>query len=133
MPAQPSLPLEEFATSTTQPAVHAPALEYDPVLFGKDPTPYIVAVEAVNSHMRLFFREHGTLRVQEEPFRPWLLSDMRITMPGVEWQELKGELEGRRMLKYLAYCADREAFDNLRRALLDEHREILDYGSMPLQ
>ncbi|MCX7925993.1 MAG: hypothetical protein N2554_09315, partial [Fimbriimonadales bacterium] len=134
MPAQPSLPLEEeCVASSPQSASHAPALEYDPVLFGKDPTPYIVAVEAVNNHIRLFLRENGKIRTQEERFRPWLLSDMRITMPDVEWQELTGELKGRRMLKYLAYCADREAFDNLRRALRDEHREILAYGSLPRQ
>ncbi len=134
MPAQPSLPLEdECVERNAQPAAHAPALEYDPVLFGKDPTPYIVAVEAVNNHIRLFLRENGVIRTQEERFRPWLLSDMRITLPGVEWQELKGELAGRRMLKYLASCADREVFDNLRRALRDEHREILAYGSLPRQ
>ncbi len=134
MPAQPGLPLEdECVERNAQPAIHAPALEYDPVLFGKDPTPYIVAVEVVNNHIRLFLRENGAIRTQEERFRPWLLSDMCITLPGVEWQELKGELEGRRMLKYLAYCADREAFDDLRRALRDEHREILAYGSLPRQ
>jgi DNA polymerase elongation subunit (family B) len=132
MPDQPQLFLEEeCVASSIQPST--PALEYDPVLFGKDPTPYIVAVEAVNNHIRLFIRENGAIRTQEERFRPWLLSDMRITMPDVEWQELKGELEGRRMLKYIAYCSDREAFDNLRRALRDEHREILAYGSLPRQ
>lgn len=134
MPTQPTLPLfEEPATPPLQPPASAPALEYDPVLFGKDPTPHIIAVEAVNDHIRLFIRENGTLRTQEERFRPWLLSDMQITLPGVEWQELKGELPGRRMLKYLARCNDREAFDNLRRALRDEHREVLAYGSLPRQ
>lgn len=132
MPNQPQLFLEEECiANTTQ---HSPSmLEYDPVLFGNDPTPYIVAVEAVNQHIRLYIRDNGALRIQEEPFRPWLLSDTPITMPDVEWQELKGELEGRRMLKYLAYCANREVFDNLRRALRDEHREILAYGSLPRQ
>ncbi len=134
MPTQPTLPLyEEPATPPLQPPPSAPALEYDPVLFGKDPTPHIIAVEAVNDHIRLFLRDNGTLRTHEERFRPWLLSDMQITLPGVEWQELKGELPGRRMLKYLALCNDREAFDNLRRALRDEHREVLVYGSLPRQ
>lgn len=132
MPDQPQLSLEEECVASSV-QTSTPALEYDPVLFGKDPTPYIVAVEAVNNHIRLFIRENGAISTQEERFRPWLLSDMRITMPDVEWRELKGELEGRRMLKYIAYCADREAFDNLRRALRDEHREILAYGSLPRQ
>jgi DNA polymerase I len=123
--------LDEPATEPTPPAT--PALEYDPVLFGKDPTPYIVAVEPIDSRIRLFIREGGQLRTVEEPFRPWLLSDMRMEMDGVHWQELKGELERRRMLKYLAVCDGREVFENLRRALRDAHREIIAYGSLARQ
>jgi DNA polymerase I len=123
--------LDEPATEPTPPAT--PALEYDPVLFGKDPTPYIVAVEPIDSRIRLFIREGGQLRTVEEPFRPWLLSDMRMEMDGVHWQELKGELEGRRMLKHLAVCDGREAFEDLRRALRDQHREIIAYGSLARQ
>jgi DNA polymerase, archaea type len=132
MPDQPALPLLEEPTADV-PQVAAPALEYDPVLFGKDPTPYIVAVEPIDSRIRLFIREGGQLRTVEEPFRPWLLSDMQIAIEGVRWQELKGELEGRRMLKYLAICDDREAFEILRRALRDEHREMIAYGSFARQ
>jgi DNA polymerase I len=123
--------LDEPATEPTPPAT--PALEYDPVLFGKDPTPYIVAVEPIDSRIRLFIREGGQLRTVEEPFRPWLLSDMQMAMDGVHWQELEGELEGRRMLKYLAVCDGREVFENLRRALRDAHREIIAYGSLARQ
>jgi DNA polymerase I len=123
--------LDEPATEPTPPATHA--LEYDPVLFGKDPTPYIVAVEPIDSRIRLFIREGGQTRTVEEPFRPWLLSDMRMEMDGVHWQELKGELEGRRMLKHLAVCDGREAFEDLRRALRDAHREIIAYGSLARQ
>jgi DNA polymerase I len=123
--------LDEPATEPTPPAT--PALEYDPMLFGKDPTPYIVAVEPIDSRIRLFIREGGQLRTVEEPFRPWLLSDMQMAMDGVHWQELEGELEGRRMLKYLAVCDGREAFEDLRRALRDEHREIIAYGSFARQ
>jgi DNA polymerase I len=123
--------LDEPTTEPTPPAT--PALEYDPVLFGKDPTPYIVAVEPIDSRIRLFIREGGQLRTVEEPFRPWLLSDMRMEMDGVHWQELKGELQGRRMLKYLAVCDGREVFENLRRALRDQHREIIAYGSFARQ
>jgi DNA polymerase I len=123
--------LDEPATEPTPPAT--PALEYDPVLFGKDPTPYIVAVEPIDARIRLFIREGGQLRTVEEPFRPWLLSDMQMAMDGVHWQELEGELEGRRMLKYLAVCDGREAFEDLRRALRDQHREIIAYGSFARQ
>jgi DNA polymerase I len=103
------------------------------VLFGKDPTPHIVAVEPVNNHIRLFIRDGGQLRTVEELFRPWLLSDKPMRIEGVHWQELEGELQGRRMLKHLAVCDDREAFESLRRALRDEHREIIAYGSFARQ
>ncbi|MCL6536423.1 MAG: DNA polymerase [Armatimonadetes bacterium] len=132
MSDQPALPLLEEPAADA-PQVVAPALEYDPVLFGKDPTPYIVAVEPIDSRIRLFIREGGQLRTVEEPFRPWLLSDMRMAMDGVHWQELKGELEGRRMLKYLAVCDGREVFEELRRALREAHREIIAYGSFARQ
>lgn len=132
MPDQPALPLLE-EPAAEPPQVVAPALEYDPALFGKDPTPYIVAVEPIDARIRLFIREGGQIRTVEEPFRPWLLSDMRMEMDGVHWQELKGELEGRRMLKHLAVCDGREAFEDLRRALRDQHREIIAYGSFARQ
>lgn len=132
MSDQPALPLMEEPAADA-PQVVTPALEYDPVLFGKDPTPYIAAVEPVDSRIRLFIREGGQLRTVEEPFRPWLLSDMRMAMDGVHWQELKGELDGRRMLKYLAVCDGREVFEELRRALRDKHREIIAYGSFARQ
>jgi DNA polymerase I len=127
-----ALPLAE-EPAAEPPVAATPALEYDPVLFGKDPTLHIVAVEPVNNHIRLFIRDGAQLRTLEEPFRPWLLSDMQMRLDGVHWQELKGELQGRRMLKYLAVCDDREAFENLRRALRDEHREIIAYGSFARQ
>jgi DNA polymerase I len=132
MSDQPALPLLE-EPAAEPPQVIAPALEYDPALFGKDPTPYIVAVEPIDARIRLFIREGGQIRTVEEPFRPWLLSDMRMEMDGVHWQELKGELEGRRMLKHLAVCDGREAFEDLRRALRDAHREIIAYGSLARQ
>jgi DNA polymerase I len=132
MSDQPALPLLE-EPAAEPPQVIAPALEYDPALFGKDPTPYIVAVEPIDARIRLFIREGGQIRTVEEPFRPWLLSDMRMEMDGVHWQELKGELEGRRMLKHLAVCDGREAFEDLRRALRDQHREIISYGSFARQ
>jgi DNA polymerase I len=132
MSDQPALPLLE-EPAAEPPQVIAPALEYDPALFGKDPTPYIVAVEPIDARIRLFIREGGQIRTVEEPFRPWLLSDMRMEMDGVHWQELKGELEGRRMLKHLAVCDGREAFEDLRRALRDQHREIIAYGSFARQ
>jgi DNA polymerase I len=127
-----ALPLAE-EPAVEPPVLATPALEYDPVLFGKDPTPHIVAVEPVNNHIRLFIRDGGQMRTVEELFRPWLLSDKPMRIEGVHWQELEGELQGRRMLKHLAVCDDREAFESLRRALRDEHREIIAYGSFARQ
>ncbi len=103
------------------------------LLFGSDPTPRIVAVESLNGGVRLYLREGERLVVQEEPFQPWLLSDRRVMMPDVEWQELQGDFGERKALRYLARCAHRDAFENLRRVLRDEHAEVLVFGSIPRQ
>lgn len=120
--------------------MHQPTLQFDEsarpiesLLFGHDPTERIIAVEAVNGTIRLYRREGTQLHAYEEPFEPWLLSDQPMDMPDVRWQVLDGEFEGRPALRYLAFCAHRDAFENLRRALRDAHREILAFGSLPRQ
>ncbi|MCS7064694.1 MAG: hypothetical protein NZL85_00320, partial [Fimbriimonadales bacterium] len=103
------------------------------LIFGSDPTPRIVAVEAVDSTLWLYIREGTQLRVVQEPFQPWLLSDQPLTMPGVQWQTLRGDLGDRPSLRYLARCAHREAFDRLRQALRAEHRAVIAYSSLARQ
>jgi len=127
------LPIEEpqqepMSTSASQEQTHLSEL-----IFGSDPTPRIVAVEAVDSTLWLYIREGAALRVQQEPFQPWLLSDQPITLPNVQWQELEGDLGERPALRYLARCADWEAFDRLRQVLREEHRAMIAYSSLARQ
>ncbi len=103
------------------------------LLFGGDPTPRIIAVEACNGGIRLYQREGERLVVREEPFQPWLLSAIRINLPHVEWEVLEGDFGERPALRYLARCAQREAFENLRQRLRDEHAETIVFGSLPRQ
>ena len=50
------------------------AFEQNEILFGEDPTPGIVAVEAVSSNtMRLFLRQSGQLAQRDEIFTPFML------------------------------------------------------------
>ena len=108
-------------------------LTVESLLFGHDPTPHLIAVEAIGGLIRLYRREGGRLITEEEPFEPWLLSDQKMEMPDVHWQALEGDFGARPTLRYLARCAHREAFDTLRRALREAHREILAFGSLPRQ
>ncbi len=127
------LPIDEPQQGFDVPRASQAEERLNALIFGSDPTPRIVAVEATDSTIWLYIREGERLRVVQEPFQPWLMSDMPITMPGVQWQELQGDFGERPALRYLARCADREAFDRLRQALHDEHRAMIAYGSLARQ
>ncbi len=134
---QGTLPINEPLSAGEKPSAEPlAAAEAEPVgalIFGSDPTPRIVAVEAVDSAIWLYIREGERLRVVKEPFQPWLLSDQPLTMRGVEWEELRGDFGERPSLCYLARCVDRDAFERLRDALREEHRATLIYGSFARQ
>lgn len=127
---QPELPIE---ASQPTPSPEPEGREISPLLFGSDPTPRIIAVEAFNGGIRLYQREGQHLLTHEEPFQPWLLSAIRINLPDVEWEVLEGDFGARPALRYLARCAHREAFENLRQRLRDEHAETIVFGSLPRQ
>lgn len=127
------LPIDEPLSEPTASSTQQEQERLNALIFGSDPTPRIVAVEAVDSTIWLYIRDGEQLRVQQEPFQPWLLSDQPMTLPGVEWQELAGDFGDRPALRYLARCADRDAFDRLRQALRDEHRATIAYTSLARQ
>ncbi len=114
-------------------AVSPQESDTDALLFGGDATPRIVAVEASGTTLRLYLRTEQGIQTQEEPFQPWLLSEEPMTLPSVEWETLQGDLGERRGLGYLARCATLEAFENLRRALRDENKATLVFGSLARQ
>ncbi|MFQ3609965.1 MAG: 3'-5' exonuclease [Fimbriimonadales bacterium] len=122
------LPMDEPDEKASPPASNTDAL-----LFGADPTPRIVAVEARGTTIRLYQREGDTIRNHEEPFQPWLLSEQAMTLPGVEWETLQGDLGERKGLRYLARCANIEAFENLRRAIRETNWATLVFGSLVRQ
>jgi DNA polymerase elongation subunit (family B) len=132
------LPMDEEPTVAQAPSGEGELSPQEPnslesLIFGSDPTPGIVAVEAVDSTLWLYIREGERLRVHQEPFQPWLLSDQPMTLPGVHWQELTGDFCERPALRYLARCANRDAFDQLRQALREEHRATIAYSSLARQ
>ncbi len=127
------LPMEEPLKEPTPTSPSQEQTHLSELIFGSDPTPRIVAVEAVDSTLWLYIRDGAELRVQQEPFQPWLLSDQPITLPHVEWQVLEGDFGDRPALRYLARCANWEAFERLRQVLRDEHRATIAYGSLPRQ
>ncbi len=49
------------------------AFEHNPLLFGHDRRSGIVAVEPAGHFVRLFIREGENVRIQDEPFRPFIL------------------------------------------------------------
>lgn len=65
---------------------------YDPVLFGADPTPRIVAIEPGEAAMAIWRRlEDGRVERSQEPYRPWLLTRAPNPLLGGDVQELEGE------------------------------------------
>ncbi|MCS7064844.1 MAG: hypothetical protein NZL85_01075, partial [Fimbriimonadales bacterium] len=130
---QGALPMDEPLTEPTASLASQEQERLNALIFGSDPTLHLVAVEAVDSTIWLYLRDGEGLRVRQEPFQPWLLSDQPMTLPGVDWQELEGDFGSRPALRYLARCADRDAFDRLRQALRDAHRAMIAYTSLARQ
>ncbi|MGC8667379.1 MAG: DNA polymerase domain-containing protein [Chthonomonadales bacterium] len=94
---------------------------YDPVLFGADPTPRIVAVEPGDAAMVVWRRlEDGRVEQTEEPFRPWLITRAHNPLLGVEPQELEGE-----GFRYLYEFASLEEYRSALAHLRDNHVEHL--------
>lgn len=52
---------------------------HNPLLFGRDERPGIIAVESVGHFIRLFFRTSGRVHFHDEPFQPFIL----VSDPGV--------------------------------------------------
>ncbi len=54
-------------------------LENNPLLFGRDERPGIIAVESVGHFIRLFYRTAGRVHFHDEPFQPFIL----VSDPGI--------------------------------------------------
>jgi hypothetical protein len=62
------LPMEEPLKEPTPTSPSQEQTHLSELIFGSDPTPRIVAVEAVDSTLWLYIRDGAELRVQQEPF-----------------------------------------------------------------
>ncbi|MBW3622265.1 MAG: DNA polymerase [Armatimonadetes bacterium] len=98
------------------------------LLFGDDPTPHVVAVEAGDDSARLFLRTPDGIVEENRPFRPWLLATQPHVLPGADWTELDGE-----GLRFLAEFPSRAAMLDARRDLRGAGHPVLGYGSTEKQ
>ncbi len=91
------------------------AFEANPVLFGHDPEPRLLAVEPVSdTEVELFSRSaDGTLERRREPLRPVAWVAGTIPIQGIEYHPLKGK----QPLGFLAECPDWPTFVALRSEL----------------
>jgi len=102
----------------------------DDVLFGADPTQYVVAVETGDRDVTLFLRPPGEpVRRETRPFVPWLLTDRERHFEGVETIPLEGSGLG----FMLRFPQGWRSFLETRRVLRDEHAYVLQYGSAAKQ
>lgn len=54
-------------------------ISHNPLLFGRDERPCVIAVESVGHFIRLFFRTDGRVHFHDEPFQPFIL----VSDPGL--------------------------------------------------
>lgn len=109
----------------------------EPVLFGSDPTPCLLAVEEIWDGVVLYFREEdGSVRSEVQTFRPWLLTDEQVDLPDAEWEELaapgEGD-EGARRYRWLVRFENWEVFERGRRELRERHADLIAYRSAARQ
>jgi DNA polymerase, archaea type len=81
-------------------------LKYDPLIYGKDQTEKIVAIEAGESELYLYIEESpGVIKTEIRPFKRWILGHIR---PRSEYIELDGNLQ----YKYLREYSTEEDYNN---------------------
>ena len=64
--------------------------DIDDVLFGADPTPGLVAVEADADQVTVYRRTPDGVTVERADFLPWLVCEQQLDLPGAEWTPLVG-------------------------------------------
>lgn len=108
----------------------------EPVLFGSDPAPCLLAVEEVWDGVVLYFREEdGSVRSEVQAFHPWLLTDEQVELQDVEWEALQTSAGdgGAWCFRWLVRFENWEAFEQGRRELRERHAELIAYRSAARQ
>src|SRR3989442_985696 len=78
------------ASVSVQSAASPEVDEFQTLLYGADPTPGVVAVEAAGETAILLRREAGALRREERPFPPGLLANEIAALADARGGELEG-------------------------------------------
>src|SRR2546426_1820805 len=112
------------ASVSVQSAASPEVDEFQTLLYGADPTPGVVAVEAAGETAILLRREAGALRREERPFRPWLLATEIAALADAEWEELDGP-----GCRFRARFRHWEAFQAGRETLRERGRRVVSPGS----
>jgi len=92
------------------------------ILFGSDPTPGIVAVEAAGNTVRIYRRVGAAIVTETRPLRRWMLTTEKHAFSDAEWTELEGD-----GFRWLAEFANRNSYENARQYLRDAHAEVITY------
>jgi DNA polymerase I len=115
-----------FFESETTPEPAPPVVDrFSAILFGKDTTDRIVAVEPVENRLAVWRRlPDDSVERRFQPFAPWILLTAPDPRLGDNFQELEGE-----GFRYLYEFPGWGAFQEARRRLRDEHVEHLTYAN----
>lgn len=100
----------------------------DTILFGSDPTPGIVSVEAGPEAVRLYRRVDGAVVTEDRAFRRWMLTTEKHPLDDAEWTELEGE-----GYRWLAEFPTRNAYENARYWIRDAHADHISHASAARQ
>ena len=98
------------------------------ILFGSDPTPGIIAVEAGAEFARLYRRVSGSVVTEDHPLRRWLLTTQKHPFRNATWTELQGD-----DYRYLAEFPNRDSYENARQVIRDSHAASIAYPSAARQ
>ena len=82
---------------------------YDPLIYGKDNTENIVAIEVVDNEVWLFREVDGVVSIDKHPHKHWILSNK----PARDGKTTK--LEGNQFYKYLKEYDSKEEWDESRK------------------
>jgi DNA polymerase I len=128
---------EELQVSLFEEPSISASTETEPILFGADLTPRLLAVEQIWDGVMLYFREEdGSVRAEAQSFQPWLLTDERCEIPEAEWAPLQSPENSppeRTPYHWLARFPNWQAFETARRLLRELHADMIAYRSVARQ
>jgi DNA polymerase elongation subunit (family B) len=98
-------------------------VEVERAIYGADPTPGVVAAEVDREQVTLYQRTPDGVATLRSDFRPWLVAEKEVRLPGAQWSRLAGE--GYCCLAEFGLWAD---FRQARQRLIDDG---IDHFALP--